>query len=241
MTKTFLRFVYGYLEKLNFQKLALQACREILPKSKSLIGFVGGMWTLYLYATEGSHAGHFLTSKNNLPLFEKFWEILKPVLIDNIQLQLDGGAEVVMIFDTAAGEVTPIYFQNFIAPKLNELAKKFPQKLVYYSKGTHPGYLDADFRTSGWAGFGFDQRNDLASILTDRSLNGIIQGNFDQTLLFGDTDSLKKHFDLYIRKFKELPPEARMRWVCGLGHGVLPKTPEKHVKLFVEWVRNEFS
>ena len=231
----------GYLDKLLFQKQALLACREILPKDKSLIGFVGGMWTLYLYATEGSHAGHFLTAKNNLGLFEKFWQILEPVLVENIQLQLDGGAEVVMIFDTAAGEVSPVYFQNFIAPKLVSLAKKFPQKLVYYSKGTHPGFLDTEFRSQPWAGFGFDQRNNLAAVLTDESLPGIIQGNFDQTLLFGETTELKKHFAMYIKTFKDLPPEKRSRWVCGLGHGVLPKTPEKHVRLFVEWVRKEFA
>lgn len=231
----------GYLDKLMFQKQALIACREILPKDKSLIGFVGGAWTLFLYATEGSHTGHFLGAKNNLVLFEKFWEILRPVLIDNIQLQLDGGAEIVMIFDTAAGEVSPLYFQNFISEKLISLAEKFPQKLVYYSKGTHPGFLNSEFRKAPWAGFGFDQRNDLPAILADKTFNGIIQGNFDQTLLFGETSELKKHFDLYIKTFKELSPELRSRWVCGLGHGVLPKTPEKHVKLFVEWVRKEFS
>lgn len=231
----------GFFEKLQFQKQALLAAREILPKNKSLIGFVGGMWTLYLYATEGSHAGHFLYSKNKPALFDSFWQLLEPVLLANIQLQIEGGAEVVMIFDTAAGEVSPVYFQNFIAPKLISLAQKFPQKLVYYSKGTHPAFLNENFRQAPWAGYGFDQRNDLAAVLRDPTLTGIIQGNFDQTLLFSETSDLKKHFSNYIRTFKEMAPEDRQRWVCGLGHGVLPKTPEKHVRLFVEWVRQEFS
>ena len=231
----------GYLDKLMFQKHALMACREILPKNKSLIGFVGGPWTLFLYATEGSHAGHFLTAKNNTQLFDKFWEILKPVLLDNIQLQLDGGAEVVMIFDTAAGEVSPLYFQSLIAPKLQQMAEKFPGKLAYYSKGTNSVFLNSQFRAAPWAGFGFDHRNHLPALLQDKSLSGFIQGNFDQTLLFGETTDLKKHFDQYISEFKNLAPEFRQRWVCGLGHGVLPKTPEKHVKMFVEWVRKEFS
>ena len=231
----------GYLEKLSFQKEALKACRQILPANKSLIGFVGGPWTLFLYATEGSHAGHFLASKNNLPLFEKFWELLRPVLMDNIQLQLDGGAEVVMVFDTAAGEVSPLYFQKFIAGKLLQMAEKYPGKLAYYSKGTNPAFLTPEFRAAPWAGFGFDHRVDLAATLSDRSFKGFVQGNFDQTLLFGETTDLKKHFDQYIETFKRLPPENRQRWVCGLGHGVLPKTPEKHVKMFVEWVRKEFA
>lgn len=230
----------GHHEKLLFQQKALQACRQVLPANKSLIGFVGGPWTLFLYATEGSHAGHFLISKNNTGLFDKFWEILKPILLNNIQLQLDGGAEVVMVFDTAAGEVSPLYYETYIAPKLIEMAQKFPGKLAYYSKGTHPGFLNIAFKKAGWAGFGFDHRNQIPEILKDETYTGFVQGNFDQTLLFGDTDHFKRHFDTYIQKFKELTPQNRARWICGLGHGVLPKTPEKHVRLFVDMVRKEF-
>lgn len=233
--------VENHIEKLNFQKQALIACREILPANKSLIGFVGGPWTLFLYATEGSHSGNFLTAKNNLELFTQFWEILKPVLIDNIQLQLDGSAETIMIFDTAAGEVSPLYFEKFIAPKLISLAYKFPNKLGYYSKGTQSHYLNSTFKAAPWAGYGFDQKNHLPNILADESFKGFVQGNFDQTLLFGDTQDLKNHFNQYILDFKKLPFESRSRWICGLGHGVLPKTPERHVKLFVEWVRKEFA
>ena len=40
---------------MKFQSEALKATREILPKNKSLIGFVGGYWTLFGYAVEGSH------------------------------------------------------------------------------------------------------------------------------------------------------------------------------------------
>ncbi|EMG12777.1 uroporphyrinogen decarboxylase domain protein, partial [Leptospira interrogans serovar Grippotyphosa str. LT2186] len=32
----------------------------------------------------------------------------------------------------------------------------------------------------------------------------------------------------------------RIGWVCGLGHGVMPKTPEYNVKTFVEIVRDTF-
>ncbi len=44
------------LESLLFQRDAVRATREVLPKDKSLVGFVGGAWTLFVYACEGGHA-----------------------------------------------------------------------------------------------------------------------------------------------------------------------------------------
>ena len=41
-----------------------------------------------------------------------------PLLARNIELQLDGGAEVVMIFDTAAGELSPDIFNAEVVPQL---------------------------------------------------------------------------------------------------------------------------
>ncbi len=43
------------LGALQFQKEAVQETRKVLPKDKSLIGFVGGPWTLFTYACEGEH------------------------------------------------------------------------------------------------------------------------------------------------------------------------------------------
>src|SRR5436190_2087557 len=40
---------------LQFQGEAVRATRAVLPADRSLIGFVGGPWTLFAYAVEGSH------------------------------------------------------------------------------------------------------------------------------------------------------------------------------------------
>src|SRR2546421_459337 len=88
---------------LLFQGEAVRRTRDLLPEDKSLIGFVGGPWTLFVYAVEGTHK-RALTAIEELSLFSKFCETLVPLLIRNIELQIANGAEVVMIFDTAAGE-----------------------------------------------------------------------------------------------------------------------------------------
>lgn len=225
---------------MGFQKEAVQATRAVLPSNKSLIGFIGGPWTLFVYATEGSHAGSLIQSKKLITMFPQFLEKMLPLLTRNIQLQLDGGAEIVMIFDTAAGEVSPQFFQQWIEPVIAKLSHQFPGKLGYYSKGTQPAFFKESFTALPWAGQGFDHRWSLDQCFNIQN-KGFVQGNFDQSLLFLDTPEFKKTLQNFLAPFKNLSPQERAGWVCGLGHGVLPKTPEHNVKLFVETVREVLS
>lgn len=230
------------LEGMLFQKQAMKLTRERLPKDKSLIGFVGGPWTLFTYAIEGAHKGHLLNAKSNWRLFEHFNEIILPFLEGNIKLQIEGGAEIIMLFDTAAGELSPQLFRQYLEPGLKRLAKAFPKQLGYYSKGTQSSHLgELLFGESEFLGFGVDHSWSLPSVLTHSERRGFVQGNFDQALLFADTSDFKGMLKNYLDSFVELTPEQRRGWVCGLGHGVLPKTPESHVKFFVEEVRRRFS
>ncbi|MFN8945948.1 MAG: uroporphyrinogen decarboxylase family protein [Pseudobdellovibrionaceae bacterium] len=231
-----LRSVEDALPALMFQKEVLKLTRQKIPAHKSVIGFTGGVWTLFVYAVEGGHSGSLQSSKAFLNLQKLFFERMTQLLIQNIQLQLDGGAEIVMIFDTAAGEVSPSYFKTLIAPWLIQLAQKFPGKLGYYSKGTQPAFFNQEFKSAPWCGVGVDHRWDLPAKLKLKE-PGFVQGNFDQSLLFLETSDFKQHLTQYWNSYKELTPQERSNWVCGLGHGVLPKTPEKHVKYFVEYAR----
>lgn len=234
-----LKSVDDSISAMNFQKEAMKLTREKLPKNKSLIGFVGGPWTLFVYAVEGSHAGSLISSKKNINLYFQFAELIKSFLIQNIQLQLDGGAELVMIFDTAAGEVSPLFFQNYLQPVLSQLAQRFPNKLGYYSKGTQPVFFNDEFKKLPFAGQGFDHRCSLSESFKLNN-KGFVQGNFDQSLLHMETDLFKKELQSYIEQLKKLTVDERAGWVSGLGHGVLPKTPEKNVHLFIETIRKEF-
>src|ERR1043165_1619594 len=104
--------------KLLFQGEAVRATRRLLPDDKSLIGFVGGPWTLFVYAVEGTHK-HVEQAVKELPLFEKFCETMVPLLIRNIVLQMENGAEIVMIFDTAAGELPPAMFKSVVLQQID--------------------------------------------------------------------------------------------------------------------------
>ena len=77
-------------------------------------------------------------------------------------------------------------------------------------------------------------------LLKQKVSPGFLQGNFDQSLLFLSKDDFKKTFQNYLKPIKKLSIEERKGWVSGLGHGILPSTPEENVKLMIEMIREEF-
>jgi uroporphyrinogen decarboxylase len=230
------------LADLSFQAEAVAATRRQLPTDKGLIGFVGGPWTLFVYAVEGSHSGTLARAKSSMPLYRKFASVVTPMLEHMIRAQLQAGADMVMIFDTAAGELAPADFDRHVVGDLTRLAAAYPRRLGYFAKNLHPAHLESGALTSAlWAGQGFDWRWNLAELLAAPIRTGVVQGNFDPALLTLTGPSLARAIDDFLTPIARLAPSDRLGWICGLGHGVLPGTPEASVKTFVRTVRRRLN
>jgi uroporphyrinogen decarboxylase len=228
--------------RLRFQGEAVTTTRRLLPAHKSLIGFIGGPWTLFTYWMEETHKGPLLESKRHLSFYPQFMEVLEPLLKAAIKMQLDAGAEVVNIFDTSAGELSPNLFAQLVTPVLSRLATAFPKQIMYYSRGTQPAHFQEAFwrQESALLGVGVDHRWALPEAFA-LFPEKVIQGNFDQTLLFLPTSEFQLHFKNFVAAMRSAPKEHQRRWICGLGHGILPKTPENHVRWMVQYLREAWS
>jgi len=229
------------LEGILFQKKALEYTRALLPSHVSLIGFVGGPWTLFTYANSGKHDGNLSKPKSNIQLIQAFYNKLLPLLRENIKLQLESGAEIVMIFDTAAGDLAPLQFNEYVIKVLEPIIKDFPNQIGYYTKAGTRDQIYSINNIQNLAGFGIDHRFRMESILQEGFAKGFVQGNFDQSLFFLPTDDFKKALKNYLAPIKELSNQQRAGWVSALGHGVLPLTPENHIKYMVEFIRETFQ
>jgi uroporphyrinogen decarboxylase len=230
------------LARLVFQRDAMRTTRAILPADRGLLGFVGGPWTLFVYAMEGTHAGTLARSKAAFDLYRAFADRMVPLLIENIRLQFEGGADVVMVLDTAAGELAPGEFQSVTLPDLAQMAVAFPGALGYYAKGSTPDHVDNPaFGAIPWAGIGIDMTWDLAPRLARLGRTGILQGNFDPEHLRLPAAEFRRELDRYLTPLRALDAETRRGWICGLGHGVLQHTPEDNVRTFVHTVRESFA
>lgn len=226
--------------RLQFQADAVAATRAQLPRAKGLIGFVGGPWTLFVYAMEGSHAGAMRIAKSSWQLYRDFAARMTPVLRTCIATQLEAGADVVMILDTAAGELPPSYFHGEVVPDLAGLAAAFPGRVGYYAKAAHPAHFAGAMTAAPWAGIGVDSRWEMAALLAG-TRRGFVQGNFDPAWLFLPEADLASALSRFLEPIAALDPHQRRGWICGLGHGVLPGTPESAVRTFVATVRKAFA
>src|SRR5262249_51581183 len=142
---------------LAFMAEAVAATRRQLPTDKGLIGFVGGPWTLFVYAVEGTHSGALAHAKTSMPLYRTFSSLLTPMLGRSIGAHWQRGSDMVMIFDTAAGELGPGAFNRHVVPDLVRLASAYPGRLGYFGKNLHPAHLAPQTLTAApWAGQGFD-------------------------------------------------------------------------------------
>lgn len=247
-----LRLVREAVERLRFQQAALEATRAALAPDKSLIGFVGGPWTLFVYACEGRHDASQAVAKSSGTLFREFCDRLVPLLVESVRMQVEGGAELVMIFDTAAGGLAPSWFQRVALPAAAPLVSACPGKVGYYALGVRPAHYrtaavgDASLdglvtRQLPLAGVGVDAGWSLGEALQLLGASGFVQGNFDQTLLTLPPDPFREALEDYFIPLTRLDPRQRRGWVCGLGHGVPPTASPNNVRTFVQMVREVFA
>ncbi len=232
--------------KLDFQAQAVAATRARLGDDKALLGFIGGPWTLYCYATCGSHKDNLDSAVAGFAdgRWQGFAERLLPILAHSMIQQAKSGASAVAIFDTCAGYVNAEVYAEQIVPTLTKLIREFKHTqplvpVIYYSKNTDASH----WRTLTNVGFdclGIDWHADIKDVILEFADRWAIQGNFDPHLLLADTPTFQKHLETFLREVQTIPAEKRAGWICGLGHGVLPKTPEQHVHQFVDAARRIF-
>jgi uroporphyrinogen decarboxylase len=236
----------GSIEQLAFQGQALRLIRERLPESKGLLGFVGGPLTLFFYAAAGSHQSDLGTAHAGLAdgRYAGFCTKLIPLLARNMALQWRSGADCVAVFDTCAGELAPEAFDRWVVPQLAEVLAQLRHqcpdaRVLYYSKGTDARHWRR-LESLPIAGIGIDWRTPLVEALEEFGDRWAIQGNFDpHAMLLPEADFLRS-LEAFFDPLLALPMSKRRGWICGLGHGVLPATPEHHVRLFVDLQRELF-
>ena len=231
---------YQNIEKainfLEFQKKALKKTRDKLPEDKSIIGFVGGPWTILNYA---------MGKKNLISLNENTFSLiflkktLIPLIKKNIQLQIQGGAEVVMILDSALGNIGEKNFEIYYSLLKSEFSESKQDKIAYYAKGInnqlYNKLIDLEF-----SGLGCDSSINLQNLLKNNQ-NKFIQGNFDENKMLFNRDDLKKELDIFCNQLLKLTSKERRGWICGLGHGINKNTNEENVHLFIKTIRERFA
>jgi uroporphyrinogen decarboxylase len=229
------------IHRYNFQAEALRLTRASLSEEKSLVGFVGGPWTLLSYGLGIKDEEKIVNVDENLFFEKALYDVLIPMLRSIIKMQLDNNAEIVYLFDTNAKQLEQNYFTDkYIVELKHNIFSEFPNKIAYFCKNNpilEKSNTNVDLKLSGMV-YG---KNEGLENLLPQVKTGFIQGNFDPSLLLKPEDEFKIELDKFIQKFSRLTFEERSGWICSLSHGVLPKAKENNVKYFINKIRSIFD
>jgi uroporphyrinogen decarboxylase len=210
---------------------AASRVRGALSGETALIGFAGAPWTVATYMVEGGTSRDFHQVKSfsyrDPQGFAELIELIGNATFEFLTLQIEGGVEVIQLFDSWAGILSPDGFERWvIAPT---------KRLVAALKARYPQIPVIGFpRGAGLLYERYVAETGVDAIAVDTSVPPAfarerlqacvpVQGNLDPMLLRVGGDAMRQA----VSKLRdELAPGP---YVFNLGHGVLPDTPTEHV------------
>ena len=219
---------------------ALDAIRMIQAELQGripLIGFCGAPFTLACYIVEGRSAKGFIQARRFMYAEPEAWHALMERLTDllgrYLQAQVAAGADVVQIFDSWAGILSPADFREYVLPHSRgvvEAASRSGAPVVYFGTDTS-GLLEV-MDEAGADVLGVDWRIDLDVAWKRFRPDTAIQGNLDPAVLFAPRPIVRERTERVLRQAAGRPGH-----IFNLGHGILPETPLESVDEVIRTVR----
>jgi len=229
----------GFEESLKPVYEAITKVTGKLSPEVSLIGFAGAPWTVATYMVEGGPTKNFNRVKAWSTSDGNGFEGLIKYLIDSISIhlmnQVEAGAEVLQLFDSWAGVLSPTEFERWCIKPVAEITKRVKGKhpdipIIGFPKGSGLSYKDYAQKT-GVDCISVDYTVPLTWIARTLQPGAVVQGNLDPHILRQGGARL-------VNDVQEIKSAlGKEPFVFNLGHGILPDTDPSNVEDLIELVR----
>ena len=225
----------GVEENLQYVTDALTLTKKELNGRVPLIGFAGAPWTILCYMVEGKGSKTWDRAKQfayTQPcLTQQLLQKITDITIKYLKAQAKAGADIVQVFDSWAGALSPSDFRTYAQPYLILIADalKDDAPVILFPKGTW--YALEELSKTSACGLGLDWgiEPEMARKFTGNRIT--LQGNYDPSKLLAPIGEIKKSVKKMIDGF------GTQRYIANLGHGITPNVPVDHAKAFVEAVK----
>jgi uroporphyrinogen decarboxylase len=163
------------------------------------------------------------------------WDVLMGRLVDAtalyLEAQAEAGAQVLQLFDSWVGTLSPRDYRRFVQPHMQRLFAGLPEGIPTIHFGTGTATLLEAQRDAGGSVIGLDWRVELDEAW-DRLGPGVaVQGNLDPVILLAPREEIGRQARLILDQAAGRPGH-----IFNLGHGILPQTPVDHVRALVDFV-----
>lgn len=226
---------------------AITLTRQKLEGQVPLIGFCGAPWTLFAYMIEGGGSKTLQLAKTWIFKYpNESKELLQRIAIvcaDFLVAQIKAGAQLVQVFDSWAGELSPADYREFSLP-YNQLISKIVRTksqelqlpkvpMCLFPKGANWG-LEELAEKAGYDILGLDWVHEPATARKCVGNRVVLQGNLDPNVLYGGRDAIERE----VKKMSEgfMVDGASVGWIANLGHGITPGVDPDDLKWFFECV-----
>lgn len=229
-------------KELDYVYKAITLTRSRLAGRVPLYGFCGAPWTLLCYMVEGGGTKLFKEAKTWIYKYgeesKKLLRKMAEICVEYLALQVVAGAQIVQVFDSWAGELSPRSFQEFALPYLRHISEHLPKRLremeqevvpmVVFAKGAW--YALDELCDSGYDVVGLDWLHDPAEAVRIADGRVTLQGNADPGVLYGSHSSITDVVEKMVSGFGG----GQHRWIANLGHGITPGVNPDDLKFFLE-------
>ncbi|MEM7105889.1 MAG: uroporphyrinogen decarboxylase [Bacteroidota bacterium] len=216
-----------YVEK------AIELVKTELDNKIPLIGFAGAPWTIMAYMIEGSGSKTFSKARKflyTLPeLSHALLDKITNTTIAYLQNQINAGANIVQLFDSWAGILSPFQYQQFGIPYLQKICDAITDApIIVFAKDAWFALPELGKLNCHVIGLDWHIHPDQGRKWVGKEKS--LQGNLDPCLLYANTDTVRESTLAMLKAFGG-------KHIANLGHGVYPDTPLDNVKTFVETVQ----
>jgi len=237
------------LGKLSLERLArtltpvaaaIAAVRRELPDNVALFGFAGAPWTVASYMVEGGGGTDFAIVKTWAYREPESFRLLIELLVDATSAylvqQIEAGAEILQIFDSWAGVLSPAALERWALRPTAEIVRRVKARhpdipIVVFPRGIGASY--ARYAAAcGCDGLSLDTGVSPEWAAAALQPTATVQGNLDPLVLAAGGSAMREEATRILERL------GGGSFIFNLGHGIVPQTPPDHVAALCELVHD---
>lgn len=219
---------------LGYVTEAIRLTKKELAGRVPLIGFAGAPFTIFCYMVEGSGSKTFSVAKKMLyqapEIATRLLDMITESTISYLKAQVAAGADLVQIFDSWAGILSPEQYAHFSLPYIARVCEALEgTPRTVFAKGAF--FARSVMSHLPCEVIGLDWNMDITEskmLIGDRKT---LQGNLDPCALYASPKEIEKQTIRMLESF------GFERHIANLGHGLYPDIDPEHVKVYIQTVK----